>query len=803
MKQKWMALILAAALCLGLLPTAALAAGTLKASEAKTQVEKLLADLQTQSGFRPGDSNKNCFTFAMSVTNKLFGIKLSDIEYHGEKEKSGNSKQGYLIRIGRCFQSHSGYYCKYSSSGATSLNEANVKALLTQAKCGDVIQTTRKTSSGHKDTYANANCETRHPHTMIVQSVSQSSVTVYEGNMNGGKVNIRSISYKDFASTYNHTITLFRAENYDKVNGGSSGGSTAVNDTPNIAPTTEPGENLPQGKPFYFKGKITTTSKITSATISILSPDGKTTYQTKTITPNTATVDIATSGLDALKFGQLSPGAYLFYLTATSQSGKTSSWQKGFSIAGAAPAPTPAPTPAPAPKTYTISVHYTKDGVGYAPATLTVNEGETRVYETYMEGIPSLVVMESGTWDGARTLTFTNVRSNIDAYVYYETPQAVEPEPPKDTGYTLTINYYIDGVLSYTDHSPDGDGSSSYIYEMPQRYRGYDYWYTTSNFDIGVFGTELWIPEFSQNESIDLWANSDGSVPAEFTTPSPTTYTVAIICEDENGNTLLHDPIQVQEGDPFTYTTSYFYLNYQLTGLWSDYSDYDWSFDSTDSYLVTISIPAVYQNGSIHLTYSEPAPSTPYGLANFTAKNAYYGNTFYDVRDYDWFSLNVETAYTLGLMKGTGSGTFSPNANVTLAEVITLAARIHSIYYTGSDSFPSYDGGSWYDPYVDYALEHSIITEAYNYSLPATREQVVRILSRALPEDEFPAITEISFADSGDITYRSEVRLLSRAGVINGININGFIYFYPYNPITRAEIAAIVGRMVQPGTRVR
>lgn len=41
------------------------------------------------------------------------------------------------------------------------------------------------------------------------------------------------------------------------------------------------------------------------------------------------------------------------------------------------------------------------------------------------------------------------------------------------------------------------------------------------------------------------------------------------------------------------------------------------------------------------------------------------------------------------------------------------------------------------------------------------------------------------------------------AGVINGIKEGGEIYFKPLNPITRAEVAAVAGRMAKPETRIR
>ncbi len=57
-----------------------------------------------------------------------------------------------------------------------------------------------------------------------------------------------------------------------------------------------------------------------------------------------------------------------------------------------------------------------------------------------------------------------------------------------------------------------------------------------------------------------------------------------------------------------------------------------------------------------------------------------YNNNFSDVKDTNWFSENVKSAYELGFMNGKTETTFDPNGNVTVAEGITMAARVHSIY---------------------------------------------------------------------------------------------------------------------------
>lgn len=195
----------------------------------------------------------------------------------------------------------------------------------------------------------------------------------------------------------------------------------------------------------------------------------------------------------------------------------------------------------------------------------------------------------------------------------------------------------------------------------------------------------------------------------------------------------------------------------------------------------------------------------PAGMDNFTATESYYNGLFWDVNDNDpnhWFAPNVAAAYELGLMRGAGAGAFEPKANVKLAEAVTMAARIHCIYHTGSDSIRMYDGGSWYDAYVDYAWEHGIITARYNFEKDATREEFVHILAHALPASALEPIQGVpDFADEHLVRYGADVDLLCRAGVIVGTPEPAGLCFKPLDAISRGEAAAVITRMARPELR--
>ncbi len=88
-------------------------------------------------------------------------------------------------------------------------------------------------------------------------------------------------------------------------------------------------------------------------------------------------------------------------------------------------------------------------------------------------------------------------------------------------------------------------------------------------------------------------------------------------------------------------------------------------------------------------------------IKNFSKKNAYTQNQFTDVNS-EWFASSVQQAYETGLMYGDSETTFNPNGNIDNAAVITIAARLHSIYNYGTENFNA-NNSVWYEPYIEYA----------------------------------------------------------------------------------------------------
>ncbi len=191
-------------------------------------------------------------------------------------------------------------------------------------------------------------------------------------------------------------------------------------------------------------------------------------------------------------------------------------------------------------------------------------------------------------------------------------------------------------------------------------------------------------------------------------------------------------------------------------------------------------------------------------FGNFSRQRTYDGR-FADVSGDAWYADAVKLGYEYGFIHGMSATAFAPSNNLSVAEAITLACRIHSIYTTGSDPGLSAEAGDrWYSPYVRYAAANGIISDAYgDYDVPAVRSEAAAIFAKALPPEALTAIRVVEDDAIPDVpssaAYAEPVYLLYRAGVLSGNDEYGT--FSPDSHIRRSEISAICVRLAVPSER--
>ena len=178
--------------------------------------------------------------------------------------------------------------------------------------------------------------------------------------------------------------------------------------------------------------------------------------------------------------------------------------------------------------------------------------------------------------------------------------------------------------------------------------------------------------------------------------------------------------------------------------------------------------------------------------------------SFSDVPASQWYADYAVKAAQAGLMKGTGGDKFSPNGTLTVAEVVTLTARLYADRQ--GESVPTSDG-AWYLGAYQYCIENGLFTTS---EVPlstmlnkATRFQMVDLLDRAVPSEEKEVIKVVFNGEVPDVQetdpYGPVVYLWYRAGIVEGDN-NGS--FHGNTNISRAETAAILCRLAGLTPRV-
>lgn len=161
---------------------------------------------------------------------------------------------------------------------------------------------------------------------------------------------------------------------------------------------------------------------------------------------------------------------------------------------------------------------------------------------------------------------------------------------------------------------------------------------------------------------------------------------------------------------------------------------------------------------------------------------------FTDVSANNWFYDGVKYAYENGLMNGTSSNAFSPNANTTRGMIVTILARVEGVNTNGTP---------WYAAGQKWAMDNGI-SDGTNMPGVITREQLATILYRYAKQkgyDVSKSAALIGFSDADKVSgYAAEAMQWAVAeGLLQGSNGK----LNPQGSATRAQVATILMRFME------
>ena len=223
-----------------------------------------------------------------------------------------------------------------------------------------------------------------------------------------------------------------------------------------------------------------------------------------------------------------------------------------------------------------------------------------------------------------------------------------------------------------------------------------------------------------------------------------------------------------------------------------------WSFTVTAEDGVTTAVYTVTVN-----TAALPEPITP-GVDNKKpASKPEVKLPFTDVSTSDWFYDDVAFVYENGLFSGTDSRSFSPNASMTRAMLVTVLYRLEGEpTVTGRSSFTDVRSGAYCEKAVIWAAANGIVTgtdsTSFSPDAKVTREQLAAILYRyaqyrKLDTDASAKLNSFTDADSVSAYASEALGWAVSEGLINGASGK----LMPKGDATRAQVAAILHRFVK------
>ncbi|MBR7150485.1 MAG: S-layer homology domain-containing protein, partial [Oscillospiraceae bacterium] len=204
------------------------------------------------------------------------------------------------------------------------------------------------------------------------------------------------------------------------------------------------------------------------------------------------------------------------------------------------------------------------------------------------------------------------------------------------------------------------------------------------------------------------------------------------------------------------------------------------------------------------------------GLGAVFSRSRGYSGAFSDLAPELWYHDYAVALYEYGFTEGRGDGTFAGTAQVTLAELLTFSARVRALYEAQGAAVEfsaAAEGEAWYAPYVAYLKGKNLLAEEFEgrYEAVATRAEMAGIFAKTLPaacyDDRNAALVTDGYAlgqyilDVDDYTpYQWEILWLYKQGILNGTDERA--RFMPDASVTRAEVAAMLTRMVEPAARL-
>lgn len=174
--------------------------------------------------------------------------------------------------------------------------------------------------------------------------------------------------------------------------------------------------------------------------------------------------------------------------------------------------------------------------------------------------------------------------------------------------------------------------------------------------------------------------------------------------------------------------------------------------------------------------------------------------SFTDVSGH-WAEANIKSLASKGIINGFEDGSFKPDNAVTRAEFVTMVVKALGLTSTTDVNFTDVANGSWYEGHIKSAVAANLVSGMPDGSFAPNenikRQDAILILYRGF-ENVLTSGNPVDFADKALISDYAlkAAEALSASGIVNG---DDTLSFNPHHSTTRAEVAALLERILSLG----